>query len=193
MPLPDADPKPNKANIYEQFSHITAQEFTRDNLDVVLNPLFLNNLSEDVLRRIKLIGETTGSLSSSGVLADAGGAHVVTTAFDETGPLILPPVGQVWRIQLLLFSNATDVTVGSIPQMVSFSTAGDVTTEDNAQFLFDSAFNISAGGSSRLTDNMLGLSQDLTLTSKVGLRYVRVAGSPTSGTLGVTVFYVQER
>jgi len=193
MPLPDAEPTPNKANIYEQFSNITAQNFTRENLDVVLNPLFLNNLSEDVLRRIKLIGETTGSLSSSGVLADAGGSHVVTTAYDEAGPLILPPVGQVWRIQLLIFSNATDVTIGSIPQMVSLTTPGDVTTINNSQFLFDAAFNINSGSTARLTDNMLGLSQDLTLTSTVGLRYQQVAGSPTSGTLGVTVFYVQER
>ena len=43
MPLPDAEPKPNKANIYEQFSHIEVQDFTRDNLDVVRKPLNLNS------------------------------------------------------------------------------------------------------------------------------------------------------
>ena len=77
--------------------------------------------------------------------------------------------------------------------MVTFGTAGDTGSQTNAQFLLDSATNISAGNSLRLTDNLLGLSQDLTLTSKVGLKYARVGGSPTSGSTKITVFYIRVR
>ena len=66
MPLPDAEPKPNKANVYEQYSHLTVKEFSQDNYDVTKQPLNLNSDSEDVLRRLELIGQVTNQLSSSG-------------------------------------------------------------------------------------------------------------------------------
>jgi len=68
MPLPDAEPTPNKANVYEQYSHLTVKEFSQDNYDVTKLPLNLNADSEDVLRRLELIGQVTSQLSSSGAI-----------------------------------------------------------------------------------------------------------------------------
>ena len=66
MPLPNAEPEPKDANIYNQLSTIQASDLTRSQLDVIRDPLFLNAQSEDVLRRILLIGQVTDQLSTSG-------------------------------------------------------------------------------------------------------------------------------
>lgn len=99
MPLPDAKPDPNKANIYEQFSNIKAKDFTRANLEVVLDPLYLNALSEDVLRRILLIGETTNSLSTSGPMPYT--AFNISKTITTAGPfeVFKPNKGEVWLLQ----------------------------------------------------------------------------------------------
>tara|TARA_R110000824_G_scaffold271680_1_gene460172 strand:- start:262 stop:816 length:555 start_codon:yes stop_codon:yes gene_type:complete len=86
MPLPDAEPTPNKANIYEQFSHIKVQDFTRDNLDVVRKPLNLNAEAEDVLRRILLVGLASNQLSSSGPLP--GTVDVITFSASSSGSAV---------------------------------------------------------------------------------------------------------
>ena len=66
MPLPDSEPSPKKANIYEQFRTKNPETLDRATLNIVRSPLDLDPASEDVLRRIKLVGEVTGTLSSSG-------------------------------------------------------------------------------------------------------------------------------
>ncbi len=193
MPLPDAPP-PKTSRVYQQLTGKLLSTLTSDQYNTIKDPVYIDRNAEDEIRRLLLVGNLTGHISSSGTIADSGGDSVSEVAFDAaTGATIFPPIGEVWRIQLLILTNNTDVTIGSIPQMVTLGTAGDTSTQTNAQFLLDSATNINAGNSLRLTDNLLGLSQDLTLTSKVGLRYSRVAGSPTSGTLKLTVMYVNER
>ena len=105
MPLPEAKPTPDKANIYEQFSNIQASDLTRSQLDIIRDPLFLNSESEDVLRRILLIGQVTDQLSTSGPIPRTG--QIVQQAFDEgnEGDLVTifkPSIGEVW-----LMTNAS--------------------------------------------------------------------------------------
>ena len=192
VPLPDAT-DPADSNVYQQLSSNTLDDLDDTNYKIVRDPVFLSSENEDELRRLKLVGELTGHSSSSGPLADGGGPKSVSVDYDVTGPVILAPIGEVWRVQLLILRNATDVTLGSIPQLVQVSTPGDDSTVSAAEFLLDSATNISAGTDLRLTDNMLGLSQDLTITSTMGLRYIAVSGSPTSGTKQMRIFYLRER
>ena len=66
MPLPDSEPAPDRANIYEQLRTKTTESLDRETLNIVRSPLDLDPASEDVLRRIKLVGEVSGTLSSSG-------------------------------------------------------------------------------------------------------------------------------
>ena len=98
MPLPDAEPTPNKANIYEQFSHIKVQDFTRDNLDVVRKPLNLNSQSEDVLRRIELVGKVTNQMSTSGPIPGSGIIVKVTSTSNATLTVLKPNPGEVWQL-----------------------------------------------------------------------------------------------
>lgn len=65
MPLPDAG-NPEKTNIYAQLSSQQIDSLTRATLNKVRTPVYLDASSEDELRRIDLIGQATGTTSSSG-------------------------------------------------------------------------------------------------------------------------------
>ena len=99
MPLPDAKPEPNKANIYEQFSHIQVKDFTRDNLDVVRDPLYLNSESEDVLRRLLLLGQVSNQLSLSGPIPGSMyNGRVEATSSGTQYNILVPNKGEVWQV-----------------------------------------------------------------------------------------------
>ena len=102
MPLPDAEPAPDKANIYEQFSSIKVSDFTRTQLDIVRDPLYLNSESEDVLRRLLLLGSVTNQLSSSGAIPGTGQV-IVTGNIEATGNIDVfqPEVGESYRLQTI--------------------------------------------------------------------------------------------
>ena len=99
MPLPDAKPSPDKANVYDQYSNIQVRDFTRADLEIVRNSLFLNGGSEDVLRRLKLIGEVTNSISTSGPMPYT--AFNTSLTITTAGPfeVFRPAVGEVWLLQ----------------------------------------------------------------------------------------------
>jgi len=99
MPLPEAKPTPDKANIYEQFSNITVADLTRDQLDIVRDPLNLNSQSEDVLRRINLIGAASNQMSASGVIPGAGKFVTVTVTDTNKAVLFQPEEGEVYILQ----------------------------------------------------------------------------------------------
>tara|TARA_R110000772_G_scaffold267707_1_gene392273 strand:+ start:2371 stop:2895 length:525 start_codon:yes stop_codon:yes gene_type:complete len=105
MPLPDAKPTPNKANIYEQFSSIKVVDFTVDNLDVVRKPLFLNGQSEDVLRRLNLLSQVTNSQSTSGPIPST--LQIVTATGTSAANIIAfqPNAGEVWELTAASFSE----------------------------------------------------------------------------------------
>ena len=113
MPLPDAEPTPNKANIYEQFSHIEVQDFTRDNLDVVRKPLNLNSQSEDVLRRIELVGKVSNQLSSSGPLPGTSKILLASaTSSSQNVTFFTPEKGECWSIQGFAQNKVGSFTAG---------------------------------------------------------------------------------
>ena len=192
MPLPNAG-DPMDSRVYEQFRSKKTSTLVSTDFETVKDPVFLDGNSEDELRRLKLVGELTNHQSSSGPIADAGGVEVVTAAYDAAGPFVFAPVGEVWRIQCLIFQNNTDVTQKYLPQIAATTTPGDSSAVTNADYLLDSGTNVASGDELRLTDNMLGLSQELTITSVLGLKLQAVSGSATTGTKEMRIYYVRER
>ena len=73
MPLPDAVPKPPGSNIYRQLNAIKLGDLTNEQYEVVYNNIFLNDTSEDELRRLALIGlaRQSYSPSSSGPIGES--------------------------------------------------------------------------------------------------------------------------
>lgn len=136
MPLPNALPTPDKANIYEQLSSIKVEDLTRSQLDVIRNPLFLNNTSEDVLRRINLIGQTSNQMSNSGPIPGASRIQGVTRTSDGTSTILKPEEGEVYqvtaaditsigggvRFKFQLFRDATSQVIEIKDQSVTSST-----------------------------------------------------------------------
>jgi len=102
MPLPDANqPAASESNVYHQLNAIKLGELTNAQFAIVQDPLFLNDRSEDELRRLALIGlaRQSISVSSSGPIPNTGtvisvdqSTTNVVTALLEPGP------GEVWQI-----------------------------------------------------------------------------------------------
>ncbi len=117
MPLPDAEPTPDKSNVYEQLRTIKASDLTRTQLDVVRDPLFLDAASEDVLRRILLIGSVTDQLSLSGPIPRT--LKLFTFRYTGTGnnyESLDIGVGEVWAFNTLSIAEG-----GSGTATVSFA------------------------------------------------------------------------
>ena len=65
MPLPNAKPDPAGSNVYRQLNSITLGDLTNDQFDKVYQNIFLNDMSEDELRRLALVGQARQSFSPS--------------------------------------------------------------------------------------------------------------------------------
>tara|TARA_R110000823_G_scaffold267790_1_gene387785 strand:+ start:183 stop:731 length:549 start_codon:yes stop_codon:yes gene_type:complete len=182
MPLPEAKPTPDKANIYEQFSNIQASDLTRSQLDVIRDPLYLNSQSEDVLRRILLIGQVTDQLSISGPIPRTG--EVILTTFNEVneGDLVIikkPSVGEVWVL------NQASMTAFVGSSGVSLFIGSDTSSSNNNVYLAQEstsgviAFNPAPISPVYLTSDMFLMAQGYSIdtgessTLKVGVIRVR--------------------
>jgi len=116
MPLPDAVPKPAGSNIYRQLSDKKLGELTNEEYEVVYNNIFLNDTSEDELRRLALIGlaRQSFSASSSGPIGQTQILNAITTStgnkeavwgggtlssYNINGDDVVFPKGSVWQLQ----------------------------------------------------------------------------------------------
>jgi hypothetical protein len=120
MPLPDAEPKPAGSNIYHQLNSTKLGDLTNAEFAIVRDPLFLNDRSEDELRRLALIGQARQSLSasSSGPIPDTQlmieiDTTLANTYIDihEAGP------GEVWQF-VAGCANSTTGIVGTVTREV---------------------------------------------------------------------------
>tara|TARA_R100000329_G_scaffold144426_2_gene129166 strand:+ start:1059 stop:1667 length:609 start_codon:yes stop_codon:yes gene_type:complete len=115
MPLPDAVPKPEGSNIYHQLNAIKLGDLTNEQYAIVYDPLFLNDRSEDELRRLALIGlaRQSFSASSSGPIGETVVLNAITTvsgnkeaiwgggtldSYDINGNAVAFPKGSVWQL-----------------------------------------------------------------------------------------------
>ncbi len=144
MPLPDAVPKPPGSNIYRQLSDKKLGELTNQEYEVVYNNIFLNDTSEDELRRLALIGLARQSLggSSSGPISGKGDVITYTQASSSVGGTVRPPDGEVWQIIGISVSNSVSPT-GSSTYSLYLSSKDMVTAEpqkpDSSNDLFYSS------------------------------------------------------
>jgi hypothetical protein len=121
MPLPDAPPT-DQSRVYREFASKTALpgasgSITADLLDNFKNSLYLDEFSEDELRRLLLIQMATGAGSVSGPMPNTFKIEIGTTS--SSGSIVTaftPNAGEVWQI------------VGSISGSGS-GTSGTITLE----------------------------------------------------------------
>ena len=99
MPLPEAKPTPDKANVYDQLSNIKLGDLTLAQFDILRDPLFLNGQSEDVLRRLKLIYELSNFYPSGAPLSGTFTIESVSKTTSGNVDMFEPADdGSVWQI-----------------------------------------------------------------------------------------------
>ena len=125
MPLPDAEPKPAGSNIYHQLNSTKLGDLTNAEFAIVRDPLFLNDRSEDELRRLALIGQARQSLSasSSGPIPDTQlmiEKTVTTTGYSDIHE---PGPGEVWQF-VAGSANSTTGLSGTVTTEVDITSTG---------------------------------------------------------------------
>jgi hypothetical protein len=101
-PLPDAPPT-DKSRVYREFASKTALPvssgtITSDLIDNFKNSLYLDEFSEDELRRLLLIQSVTGTGSSSGPFPASGAISEATITGSGSGGaqnVVIPEPGEV--------------------------------------------------------------------------------------------------
>jgi len=125
MPLPNAKPDPAGSNVYRQLNSITLGDLTNEQFDKVYQNVFLNDMSEDELRRLALVGAARQSFSASSSGPIPGTQLMieldVTTAtyhdIHEAGP------GEVWQF-VAGCANSTSGIVGTVTTEVDITSTG---------------------------------------------------------------------
>lgn len=97
MPLPEAtDPKDSR--LYDLFKGQKIEDFSADSLDKLRDTIFIEPKSEDLMRRIVLLGEVSGQLSLAGPITRT--QQIVQATYTSTGAsdFFVPDSGEVWQL-----------------------------------------------------------------------------------------------
>ena len=100
-PLPDAPPT-DKSRVYREFASKTALPgastgITSNLIDSFKNSLFLDEFSEDELRRLVLLQMATGAGSMSGPLMDSLVIYNLNDSSSGGYLFFTPGVGEIWQ------------------------------------------------------------------------------------------------
>ena len=180
MPLPDAEPTPNKANIYDQLSNIKLGDLTLTQFDILRNPLFLNGQSEDVLRRLKLIYEISNFYPTGAPLP--GTFSIVSATATTAG-------------NVDMFEPSDD---GSVYQLVGMALGATYTGQTSVRGYLQQPGSPDYLNSVQLngptTDDYTALEiNEPVFFSYPGKLYINFGGSGTGGTSAVTAAIIRVR
>jgi len=106
MPLPNAKPDPAGSNVYRQLNSITLGDLTNEQFDKVYQNVFLNDMSEDELRRLALVGAARQSFSASSSGPIPGTSQVINVTCTGSGvntDIFTPGPGEVWQVMALSY------------------------------------------------------------------------------------------
>ena len=100
MPLPNAKPDPAGSNVYRQLNSIKLGDLTNEQFDIVYQNVFLNDMSEDELRRLALVGAARQSFSasSSGPIPNTGEVLTIAATTTNIYELLVPGPGEVYQL-----------------------------------------------------------------------------------------------
>ena len=204
MPLPDAVPKPDLSNIYHQLNNIKLGDLTNEQFDIVYGPLFLNDRSEDELRRLALIGLARQSFSpsSSGPIGESVTVYVdatssgskyaifgggnLTSSYSKDDEDVVFPEGTAWVCSGISWYG-TGVS-GSVNHDVWYYPAGVTpVVESKATLIVDLS---STGGNQPLFSSETGGLNDVLIDDKSTL-WVEFTGTATSIRYSATFFRVR--
>jgi hypothetical protein len=191
MPLPDA-PIPQVSNLYRQLNSIKLGDLTNEQYEVVYNNIFLNDTSEDELRRLALIGLARQSFSpsssgptrdfvtvntvvtSSGDKAAVWGGYSGLNATDINGEDLTFPKDTVW--QCMGASWYVSGISGSVNHDVWFMPSSSPPTDQTATLIADVS---STGGNQPLFSYNSGRAVDFCYVGDDNTLWVEASGTFT--------------
>ena len=191
MPLPNAKPDPAGSNVYRQLNSIKLGDLTNNQFDVVYDNVFLNDMSEDELRRLALIGAARQSFSasSSGPIPIAQGwfEQDQTVGTSAGGVSFKATAGEVWQIVAIGVRNDTSP---STSQSYNFYWSKDDTFDLSKGLLQNSVSSGSTNVGWEVLDE--GITQPLYVTGDV---YLHMYSGMEGGVSTVTwrIYYVRVR
>ena len=139
MPLPNAKPDPAGSHVNRQLNSIKLGDLTNAQFDVVYDNVYLNDMSEDELRRLALVGAARQSFSASSSGPIPGNVIIVseTITYAEVGAatgykeFYRPAEGEVYQ---LLAASAT-MSGGTVGCTIMASTGVDNITTIQTPFV----------------------------------------------------------
>tara|TARA_Y100000004_G_scaffold157864_1_gene183833 strand:+ start:1062 stop:1676 length:615 start_codon:yes stop_codon:yes gene_type:complete len=204
MPLPDAVPKPAGSNIYRQLNAIKLGDLTNEQYEVLYDNIFLNDTSEDELRRLALIGLARQSFSpsSSGPIGESvtvyldaissgskyaifGGGNLMSMYSKDDEDVVFPK-GSAWVCSGISWYG-TGLS-GSVNHDVWYYPAGVTpVVESKATLIVDLS---STGGNQPLFSSETGGLNDVLIDEDSTL-WVEFTGTATSIRYSATFFRVR--
>ena len=126
MPLPDAPPT-DQSRIYREFASKTAlpgatDAITADLIDNFKNSLYLDEFSEDELRRLLLLQMVTGAGSVSGPMPNTQHVYAHSYTDGALAEIFAPGVGEVY--QLVAIQNTFRTGQSAIRYLITDSSGG---------------------------------------------------------------------
>jgi hypothetical protein len=139
MPLPDAPPT-DQSRVYREFASKTALPgisgaITADLIDSFKSTLFLDEFSEDELRRLLLLQMATGAGSISGPIVDSPKAIAVGNTGDTSGKTVFEAgLGEVWELDAasVTHSGGAGASIRTRLLLVDSTNGGEVEIGDEA-------------------------------------------------------------
>ena len=150
MPLPDAKPDPAGSNVYRQLNSIKLGDLTNEQFDIVYQNVFLNDMSEDELRRLALVGAARQSFSpsSSGPIPET--LELINQTFDTPNvykDFYTPATGTVYQLMGVSIGSSTGLSgSGSLEVDVTNISTGDRLIVADFSFTSSSDFPVVESG-----------------------------------------------
>ena len=169
MPLPNAKSDPAGSNVYRQLNSIKLGDLTNEQFDVVYDNVFLNDMSEDELRRLALVGAARQSFSpsSSGPIGESVTVYVdsdtstgkvalfgggtLDSLYSKDDSAVTIPAGSAWVCAGISWYG-TGIS-GSVNHDVWYYPAGETVDESKATLIVDLS---STGGNQPLFSSETG-------------------------------------
>ena len=104
MSLPyGSDPK--TSNLYRELSTLQLKDITQSEFETQVKPIFIDAPQEDELRRVILIGHSTGQLGGSGICANSQEVEEFELIENNKKTILEPEPGERFGIQALSISD----------------------------------------------------------------------------------------
>ena len=166
MSLPyGSDPK--TSNIYRELSSIQLKDLTQDEFETQIKGIFVDYPQEDDLRRVILVGHSTGQLGGSAICANSQIVEGFTLQENTKKTILEPEAGERFGLQAFSISDlggrtrvdfrVEDASGNSCPLFrIAGAGSDDTVSYDGKGFILTYPNKLTAQGAGTTTSDVVG-------------------------------------